>query len=108
MVIPNLKFQVSGGGWSVSKPISMIIPSGTVVDTSQPAWAALKGMAPIDAIALDQITADFMTSTNGQLYGLGYDVNRVAVGPGVVSRALDRGDRDYWEKPQHRSGPWWI
>jgi hypothetical protein len=99
---------VSGQGWPVSKPISMIIPPGTIVDTSLPQWSALRGTAPVDAIALDQCTYDFMTSTGGQIYGLGFDVNRVAVGPGVVSRALDRSDRDYWEKPQHRSGPWWI
>jgi hypothetical protein len=102
MPIPNLKYQVSGSGWAVSKPISMLIPAATIVDTSQPQWAALRGTAPIDAIALDQISYDWMTSTNGQIHGLGFDVNRVQCGPGVVSAALDRGDRDYWEKPQHR------
>jgi hypothetical protein len=80
----------------------MLIPPSTIVDTSLPQWSCLAGMAPVDGIALNQITYDFMTSTNGQLYGLGFDVNRVACGPGVVSRALDRSDRDYWEKPQHR------
>jgi len=97
MAIPNLRFQVSGAGWPVSKPQSMIIPAGTVVDTSQPAWAALAGMVPVDAIPLDQVTADWMVSYG--VSGLYLDPNRVRVGPGVVSRALDQ-PADWWSAPQ--------
>jgi len=101
MAAPNLKYMISGQGFPVSKPISQILPPGTIVDTSQPQWAALKGMMPVDAIALDQITYDWATSSNGVI-GLYLDVNRVACGPGVVSAALDRDQGDYWNKPQHR------
>jgi hypothetical protein len=59
--IPNLKYQVGGQGWAVGNP-SRLIPAGTVIDTSQAQWSALRGMAPVDAVALDQITYDFMTS----------------------------------------------
>jgi hypothetical protein len=62
MAIPNLKFMVSGAGWPVSKPVSMIIPAGTIVDTSQAAWAALARMVPENAIMLDQQTYDYATS----------------------------------------------
>jgi hypothetical protein len=99
MAIPNLKFMVSGAGWPVSKPISMIIPAGTVVDTSQPAWAALAGMVPIDAVPLDQVTADYMVGYG--MIGLYYDPGRVRCGPGVVSRAVDQ-PADWWNAPQHR------
>jgi hypothetical protein len=104
---PNLKYMISGAGWAISRPQSMVLPPGTVVDTSQAAWAALSGMAPVDAIALDQVTYNFMTSSNG-VSGLYLDVNRVGCGPGVVSAALDRDQGDYWEKPNHRPGPPWI
>ena len=104
MAIPNLKFMVSGAGWPVSKPQSMIIPAGTVVDTSQAAWSALAGMAPVDAIALDQQTYNWMTSTGG-VSGLYLDVNRVGCGPGVVSAALDQGPPDYWNRPSHKPPP---
>jgi hypothetical protein len=100
MAIPNLKFMVSGAGWPVSKPQSMIIPAGTVVDTSQPAWAALAGMVPQDAIPRDQVTNDYMVSKG--MNGLYLDPNRVICGPGVVSAALDRDVGDYWSKPQHQ------
>jgi hypothetical protein len=91
----------------VSVPISMIIPPGTIVDTSQPAWAALAGTAPVDGIPLDQVTADWMVSY-GTAQGLYYDPARVRVGPGVVSRAVDQPTSDWWEKPNHRPGPPWI
>jgi hypothetical protein len=58
-------------------------------------------MAPVDAVALDQQTFDYMTSSNGVI-GLYLDVNRVGCGPGVVSTALDRDVGDYWTKPNHR------
>jgi hypothetical protein len=103
MATPNLKFQVSGAGWPVSKPISMIIPAGTIVDTSQPAWAALAGMVPQDAIPLDQVTNDWMVSYG--VMGLYLDPNRVLCGPGVVSRAVDRDQGDYWNKPNHKPPP---
>jgi hypothetical protein len=96
MPIPNLKYQVGGGGWAVGNP-SRLIPPGTIVDTSQPGWAALRGMAPVDAVALNQITFDWMTSSNGQLYGLGYAPGRVACGPGVVSTAAGMPSW-YWEE----------
>jgi hypothetical protein len=101
MAIPFLKFMVTGQGWPVGNP-SRLIPAGTVVDTSLPAWAALAGMAPIDAIMLDQQTYDWATSSNGVI-GLGYDVARVIAGPGVVSAALDQSDGvDWWSKPSHK------
>jgi hypothetical protein len=101
MSIPTLRYMVSGAGWPVSKPLSMIIPPGTVVDTSQARWAALAGMMPIDAIALDQQTYESATSSNGVM-GLYLDVNRVQCGPGVVSAALDRDIGDWWSKPLHK------
>jgi hypothetical protein len=107
MAIPALKYMVSGAGFPVSTPLSMIIPPGTIVDTSQPAYAALAGMMPIDAVALDQQTADYAVGY-GTPNGLNYDPNRVRVGPGVVSRAVDQPTSDWWEKPSHRPGPPWI
>jgi hypothetical protein len=101
MAAPNLKYMVSGQGWPVSKPISQILPPGTIVDTSQPQWAALAGMVPQDAIALDQQTYDWATSSNGVI-GLYLDPNRMRCGPGVVSTALDRDQGDWWSKPQHK------
>jgi hypothetical protein len=101
MAAPNLKYMVSGAGFPVSKPQSMLIPVGTVVDTSQPQWAFLAGMAPVDAIALDQQTYNYMTSTGG-VSGLYLDPNRVGCGPGVVSAAVDKDVGDYWNKPNHR------
>jgi hypothetical protein len=103
MAIPNLKFMVSGAGWAVSRPQSMIIPAGTTVDTSQPAWAALAGMVPENAIPLDQVTADWMVSYG--VNGLRLDPNRIICGPGVVSRALDQGPPDYWNRPSHKPPP---
>jgi hypothetical protein len=97
--IPNLKYQIGGAGWPVGNP-SRLIPSGTIVDTSQAQWSALAGQMPVDAVALDQVTADWATSTNGQ-FGLNYDRNRVACGPGVVSPALDQPTSDWWERPSH-------
>jgi hypothetical protein len=109
MATPNLRYMVSGGGWAVSVPISMLIPPSTIVDTSQPAWSALAGKAPVDAIALDQATMDFMTSYGASAVGgLGYDPNRVRAGPGVTSRALDQYGPDWWLRPNHSPGPWWI
>jgi hypothetical protein len=105
MAIPVLKYMVSGGGFAVSRPISQIIPAGTVIDTSQAAWSALADVPPpVDAVALTQATFDYMTSSNGVI-GLMHDRNRVRVGPGVVSTALDKDVGDYWNKPQHRP-PW--
>jgi hypothetical protein len=96
--IPNLKYQISGAGWPVGNP-SRLIPAGTIIDTSLPQWSALAGPMPADAIALDQVTADWATSTNGQIHGLNYERGRVRCGPGVVSPALDQATSDYWEKP---------
>jgi hypothetical protein len=47
-----MKFQINGAGWPVG---SFLIPSGTVVDTSQDGWAAVvAGRAiPLNATALD-------------------------------------------------------
>jgi hypothetical protein len=52
---------------------------------------------PIDAIALTQVTYDWMTSSNGVI-GLGYPTWRVAAGPGVVSAALDSDVGDWWSR----------
>ena len=102
MAIPALKYQVGGQGFAVARPQSMLIPSGTVVDTSLAQWSALSGVAPpIDAIMLTQATYDYVTSSNGAI-GLGYDTARVLCGPGVISAALDRDVGDYWSKPQHQ------
>jgi hypothetical protein len=102
MAIPNLRYMVSGAGFAVAKPQSMVLAPGTVVDTSQPGWGFLAAVAPpIDAIMLSQQTYDYVTSSNGVI-GLGYDTARVLCGPGVVSAALDRDIGDYWSKPQHQ------
>jgi hypothetical protein len=103
MAAPSLKFMVSGHGWPVGNP-SRLIPAGTIVDTSQPQWSALAGMMPVDAIALDQITYDFATSSNGVM-GLYLDVNRVLCGPVVQSAALDQPPPDYWNRPSHKPPP---
>jgi hypothetical protein len=101
MAIPNLKYQVSGAGFPVAQPISQILSAGTIVDTSQAQWAWLASVPPpVDAIALTQQTFDYMTSSNG-VVGLYLDVNRVRVGFGVVSTALDQGS-DYWSRPSHK------
>ena len=98
MAIPNLKYMVAGngvGGWPVSEPQSMVIPAGTVIDTSLGQWAFLAAVPPpVDAIALTQQTFDYMTSSNGVI-GLNHDPNRVGCGPGVISTALDRDVGDW-------------
>jgi hypothetical protein len=104
MAIPALKYMISGQGWPIGKPISQELPPCTVVDTSLPQWAALATVPPpVDAIALTQVTADWMTSTNGQL-GLNYDPNRVAVGPGVVS-AGSKMPAWYWTEIYNDGSP---
>ena len=102
MAIPALRYQVGGAGFPVAQPQSMVIPVGTVVDTSQAEWSWMANVAPpIDCIPLTQVTYDYMTSTGGQI-GLGYDVARVAWGPGVVTAALDPPTGDWWSKPSHK------
>jgi hypothetical protein len=55
ILIPALRYQVGGAGFPVAQPQSMVIPVGTIVDTSLPEWAWLANVAPpIDAIALDR------------------------------------------------------
>ena len=102
MAIPAFKYQVSGQGFAVAQPQSMVIPPTTVVDTSLAQWGFLAGVAPpMDAVMLTQATYDYCTSSNGVI-GLGYDTARVLCGPGVQSTALDRDVGDYWSKPQHQ------
>jgi hypothetical protein len=104
MAIPAFKYQVSGQGFAVARPQSMLIPSGTVVDTSLAQWSALSGVAPpIDAIMLTQATYDYCTSSNGVI-GLGYAPGRVAVGPGVVSTAPGMPDW-YWQERYNDGSP---
>jgi hypothetical protein len=82
----------------------MLIPNGTVVDTSQSAWSFLAGVAPpVDAVALDQVTHDYMTSSNGVI-GLNYAPGRIRVGPGVVSAAPGMPDW-YWQERYNDGSP---
>jgi hypothetical protein len=46
MAAPNLKYMVSGAGFAVARPQSMVIPASTVVDTSLSQWAFLATVAP--------------------------------------------------------------
>jgi hypothetical protein len=65
MAFPTLKYQIAGGGWPVNGG-SLLLAPATIVDTSQPQWSFLASTPPpIDAIALDQTTWNFMTSSNG-------------------------------------------
>jgi hypothetical protein len=71
--------------WPVTQSgVSFAIPASTVIDTSLQESQWLAGIGPpLGAIALDQFTWNFMTSTNG-IIGLGYVPQLVRPGPGVT------------------------
>jgi hypothetical protein len=74
-----MKYQIAGAGWPVG---ARLIEAGTIIDTSTVEWASLVWVPPpMDAIALDQVTYDYMTSR------LGYPVGKVRAGPGVVAKS---------------------
>jgi hypothetical protein len=73
-----------GGGLARRSEIDR---AGTIIDTSTVEWESLAWVPPpMDAMALDQVTYDYMTS------GLGYPVGKVRAGPGVVSKASPPAD----------------
>jgi hypothetical protein len=79
-----MKYQIAGPGWPVG---ARLIEAGTIIDTSTVEWASLAWVPPpMDAIALDQLTYDYMTGR------LGYPVSKVRAGPGVASKALPPAD----------------
>jgi hypothetical protein len=79
-----MKYQIAGGGWPVG---ARLIEAGTIIDTSTVEWARLAWVPPpMDAIALDQVTYDYMTGR------LGYPVSKVRAGPGVVSKSSPPAD----------------
>jgi hypothetical protein len=79
MAIPTLKYMVAGQGWPV-RGGAWLIPSSTIIDTSQTQWSFLASASPPpDAIPLDQTTYNYMTS------GIcSYPYWRVIPGPGVI------------------------
>jgi hypothetical protein len=80
-----MKYLVGGLGWEVRSPGigRQFLPAGTLIDDSLPQWAFLVGQGPpIDGVAMDQTTYNFMVS-NGVI-GLGYPHYRVAYGAGVT------------------------
>jgi hypothetical protein len=73
-----MKYQIAGTGWPVG---ARLIEAGTIIDTSAIEWASLAWVPPpMDAVALDQVTYDYMTSR------LAYPVSKVRAGPGVTSK----------------------
>jgi hypothetical protein len=79
-----MKYQVAGDGWPVG---ARLIEAGTIIDTATVEWASLAWVPPpMDAIALDQATYDYMTGR------LGYPVSKVRAGPGVASKTLPPAD----------------
>jgi hypothetical protein len=84
----QMKYQIAER-WPVG---SRLIEADTVIDTTLAGWVSLSWVPPpMDAIALDQVTYDYMTSR------LGYPVSKVRAGPGVVSKALPLA-KDDWEE----------
>jgi hypothetical protein len=83
-----MKYQIAES-WPVG---SRLIEADTVIDTTLPEWVSFLWVPPpMDAIALDQVTYDYMTSR------LGYPVSKVRAGPGVVSKALPPAD-ERWSR----------
>jgi hypothetical protein len=80
-----MKYQITGAGWPIG---ARLIEAGTIIDTSRIEWANLRWVPPpVDAIALDQATYDYMTGR------LGYPISKVRAGPGVVSKASPSADQ---------------
>jgi hypothetical protein len=77
--LPNLRYQLTTG-FCVGQ---WFIPPGTIIDTSLQAWEWLFNVPPpIDAVAFNQQTYDFVTS-NGQV-GLSYPYWSTRFGPGIT------------------------
>jgi hypothetical protein len=87
----NLLYLVSGQGWDVRGGLIFLRP-GTMVDMNTPRWAFLADQdgPPIDAVALNQYTYDYMTNNNGVI-GLGYPYWAVRYGSDVIPIAGDYG-----------------
>jgi hypothetical protein len=84
MALPTLRYQIGGAGWPVNGG-ALLLTSGTLIDTSLPQWAFLASTPPpIDAIAQDQATWNYMTSSNGVVGLCGYPAWRVNAVPGVA------------------------
>ena len=69
------------GGWPCGQ---FLIPSDTILDDADPAWAGVLAAnpLPINAIALDQDAADALSRTYP------HDLDRLRAGPGVTIRKL--------------------
>jgi hypothetical protein len=79
-----MKYQIGPAGWPIGE---RLIKAGTIIDTSMIEWANLRWVPPpMDAIALDQATYDYMTGR------LGYPISKVQAGPGVISKPLSSAD----------------
>ena len=76
-----MKFGIGVGGWPVNGG-ALLIPAGTLIDTSTVEWAWLLdgplagGAPPPNAQALDQATYNAMVGAWGY--------HRVAYGPGIT------------------------
>jgi hypothetical protein len=76
----SLKYQLTTG-FSVGQ---FLLPPGQIIDTSQQAWGYLAGLnPPPDAVALDQITYDTMTSAHG-VNGISYPYWMVRYASGIT------------------------
>jgi len=90
----TIQFLVSGLGWAVTGSRIDLMP-GTFVDFSDPRWAFLldQNGPPIDAVALNQLTYDFMTSND--VVGLSYPYweVRYMFDRGIIPISPPVGDR---------------
>jgi hypothetical protein len=90
----TIQFIVSNLGWAVTGS-RIDLPPGTLVDLSVARWAFLLDQhgPPPDAVALNQLTYDFMTSND--VVGLGYPYweVRYMFDRGIIPISPPVGDR---------------
>jgi hypothetical protein len=76
-----MKFQLRGHGWPIDGG-RHLIPEGTIIDTSDPGWAAVMArhgsVPPPNAVPQDQATYDLMRLHYEayQIFTVGGGINR--------------------------------